>query len=239
MRNSTTESGILQLSCKRKTTRFTKDHALCALSQLPLPRLPCVCPGFPLIHDPQSPISREVVANYSLLYRYPGWMESHAHVFVACIVLCCVCVRVCVCVQTQAQVHRQTWAHRHKATDTQTHRTPYFFLHGVLAGSDPSLKPAMLTGHLDVVPIANPDAWEVDPFEAQIHNGFVYGRGALDDKVQMLWEEGEGGGKERGWGGGWTNKGACDGGCRVQCRPTAAHVLKLRRPYDIFHDSHV
>ena len=63
------------------------------------------------------------------------------------------------------------------------------------------MKPAMLTGHLDVVPIANPDAWEVDPFEAQIHNGFVYGRGALDDKVQMLWEEGEGGGKERGWGG--------------------------------------
>ena len=176
MRNSTTESGILQLSCKRKTTRFTKDHALCALFQLPLPRSPCLCPGFPLIHDPQSPISREVVANYSLLYRFPGWMESHAHVFVACIVLCCVCVRVCVCVQTQAQVHRQTWAHRHKATDTQTHRTPYFFLHGVLAGSDPSLKPAMLTGHLDVVPIANPDAWEVDPFEAQIHNGFVYGR---------------------------------------------------------------
>ena len=124
MRNSTTESGILQLSCKRKTTRFTKDHALCALSQLPLPRLPCVCPGFPLIHDPQSPISREVVANYSLLYRFPGWMESHAHVFVACVVLCCaLCVCVCADVGTGTQTDMDTQTQSNRHTDAP--HTPF------------------------------------------------------------------------------------------------------------------
>ena len=41
--------------------------------------------------------------------------------------------------------------------------------------------PVMLTGHYDVVP-AETAKWSVDPFGAEIKNGFIYGRGALDMK---------------------------------------------------------
>lgn len=37
-------------------------------------------------------------------------------------------------------------------------------------------------GHTDVVPIGDPDAWTVDPFGAEIKDGFMYGRGATDMK---------------------------------------------------------
>lgn len=37
-------------------------------------------------------------------------------------------------------------------------------------------------GHTDVVPLGNPDDWSVDPFGAEIKDGFMYGRGATDMK---------------------------------------------------------
>jgi acetylornithine deacetylase/succinyl-diaminopimelate desuccinylase-like protein len=37
----------------------------------------------------------------------------------------------------------------------------------------------MLMGHLDVVPVTR-DAWSRDPFAGEIHDGFVWGRGAVD-----------------------------------------------------------
>lgn len=37
-------------------------------------------------------------------------------------------------------------------------------------------------GHTDVVPIGDADAWTVDPFGAEIKDGFLYGRGATDMK---------------------------------------------------------
>ena len=37
-------------------------------------------------------------------------------------------------------------------------------------------------GHTDVVPIGNPDDWTVDPFGAEIKDGFLWGRGATDMK---------------------------------------------------------
>lgn len=37
-------------------------------------------------------------------------------------------------------------------------------------------------GHTDVVPLGNPDDWSVDPFGAEIRDGFLYGRGATDMK---------------------------------------------------------
>lgn len=42
-------------------------------------------------------------------------------------------------------------------------------------------KPLMLMGHLDVVP-ANPDDWRYPPFSAEIHDGFMWGRGTTDMK---------------------------------------------------------
>ncbi len=46
-------------------------------------------------------------------------------------------------------------------------------------GRDPEAPALMLLPHLDVVP-ANPRGWTRDPFAADCHDGFVWGRGALD-----------------------------------------------------------
>lgn len=48
-------------------------------------------------------------------------------------------------------------------------------------GSDPSLKPILLLGHQDVVPAA-PEGWKHEPFSGDIADGYVWGRGTLDDK---------------------------------------------------------
>jgi carboxypeptidase PM20D1 len=55
-------------------------------------------------------------------------------------------------------------------------------------GSDPSLKPVMLMAHQDVVPIApgTENDWLHDPFAAEIADGYVWGRGAWDDKSNLL-----------------------------------------------------
>ncbi|HEV8183403.1 MAG TPA: M20/M25/M40 family metallo-hydrolase, partial [Candidatus Angelobacter sp.] len=42
-------------------------------------------------------------------------------------------------------------------------------------------KPLLLMGHLDVVGVER-DKWTVDPFAATIKDGYLYGRGSVDDK---------------------------------------------------------
>lgn len=46
-------------------------------------------------------------------------------------------------------------------------------------GTDPSAPTLALAPHLDVVPV-DPNGWTQDPFGAEIVDGFVYGRGAVD-----------------------------------------------------------
>jgi acetylornithine deacetylase/succinyl-diaminopimelate desuccinylase-like protein len=48
-----------------------------------------------------------------------------------------------------------------------------------IEGSDPKAPSLLLMGHTDVVPV-NPDGWSRDPFGAEIVDGFVWGRGAVD-----------------------------------------------------------
>jgi acetylornithine deacetylase/succinyl-diaminopimelate desuccinylase-like protein len=48
-----------------------------------------------------------------------------------------------------------------------------------LEGSDPDAPTLMLMGHTDVVPVT-PDGWSRDPFEGEVVDGFVWGRGAVD-----------------------------------------------------------
>ncbi|XP_054168834.1 N-fatty-acyl-amino acid synthase/hydrolase PM20D1-like [Oppia nitens] len=50
-----------------------------------------------------------------------------------------------------------------------------------IQGSDPSLTPYLLCGHLDVVTVEL-DKWDVDPFAGVIRDGFIYGRGTIDVK---------------------------------------------------------
>ncbi|MEE9464723.1 MAG: M20 family peptidase [Candidatus Neomarinimicrobiota bacterium] len=56
------------------------------------------------------------------------------------------------------------------------------------AGSDPSLAPIVLLAHIDVVPVdpATLDDWTHLPFSGTIADGFVWGRGTLDDKSSLI-----------------------------------------------------
>jgi acetylornithine deacetylase/succinyl-diaminopimelate desuccinylase-like protein len=47
--------------------------------------------------------------------------------------------------------------------------------------SPPAGKPIILMHHMDVVP-ADRSQWTVDPFGAQIKDGEIWGRGAMDMK---------------------------------------------------------
>jgi acetylornithine deacetylase/succinyl-diaminopimelate desuccinylase-like protein len=49
-------------------------------------------------------------------------------------------------------------------------------------GSDPSLKALVISGHMDVVE-AKPSDWQRDPFTPVVENGYLYGRGATDMKL--------------------------------------------------------
>lgn len=61
------------------------------------------------------------------------------------------------------------------ATATFTARFP---------GKDPRRKPIVLISHMDVVDARRED-WERDPFTAVVENGYVYGRGAEDNKFGL------------------------------------------------------
>lgn len=57
-------------------------------------------------------------------------------------------------------------------------------------GSEPSLKPLLLMGHFDVVPVP-PDTesvWKQPPFDGRIVDGEIWGRGAADDKLNVIGE---------------------------------------------------
>lgn len=56
------------------------------------------------------------------------------------------------------------------------------FLIATWPGSDPSLKPLVISGHMDVVE-ANPKDWQRDPFTPVVENGYLFGRGATDMKL--------------------------------------------------------
>jgi carboxypeptidase PM20D1 len=54
-------------------------------------------------------------------------------------------------------------------------------------GTDASAKPIALMAHHDVTPIAagTEDRWQVPPFAGQVKDGYVWGRGAWDDKGNL------------------------------------------------------
>ena len=55
-------------------------------------------------------------------------------------------------------------------------------------GSDASAKPVLLMAHLDVVPVSpgTESKWHAAPFAGEIKDGYVWGRGAWDDKSRVI-----------------------------------------------------
>src|SRR5437667_417285 len=55
-------------------------------------------------------------------------------------------------------------------------------------GSDTTLKPILLMAHQDVVPVepGTEGRWTEPPFAGRISGGFVWGRGAMDDKGNLM-----------------------------------------------------
>ena len=55
-------------------------------------------------------------------------------------------------------------------------------------GSDATARPILITGHYDVVTVtANADeTWDYPPFSGEIADGYVWGRGTLDDKGAII-----------------------------------------------------
>lgn len=58
------------------------------------------------------------------------------------------------------------------------------FLIARYPGKDPKKKPIVISGHMDVVE-ANPADWSRDPFTPVVEGGYVYGRGADDNKFDV------------------------------------------------------
>jgi carboxypeptidase PM20D1 len=72
------------------------------------------------------------------------------------------------------------------------------FLVARYPGKDPTAKPLVLSGHMDVVSAFKAD-WQRDPFTAVAEDGFVFGRGSADNKfgvssmiATLLWLKSEG-----------------------------------------------
>jgi carboxypeptidase PM20D1 len=81
---------------------------------------------------------------------------------------------------------QQSFPHAHKAMKREVvggHSLLYTW-----PGKDAGAKPIMLMAHQDVVPIAEgtETRWSVDPFAGTIRDGFIWGRGAWDNKSNLL-----------------------------------------------------
>ena len=55
-------------------------------------------------------------------------------------------------------------------------------------GTNSNLKPAVLIAHYDVVPAdsGSLSEWDYEPFSGKTNNGFIWGRGSMDDKLSMI-----------------------------------------------------
>jgi carboxypeptidase PM20D1 len=55
-------------------------------------------------------------------------------------------------------------------------------------GKNPSLKPILLMAHMDVVPVVpgTEQSWSHGPFSGDVAEGYVWGRGSIDDKGSLV-----------------------------------------------------
>jgi carboxypeptidase PM20D1 len=79
----------------------------------------------------------------------------------------------------------QTYPYFHEAAGPEKFGESLLF---TWIGKNPNLPPVMLMAHLDVVPVVpgTEKDWTHAPFSGDIAEGFVWGRGTLDDKGQLV-----------------------------------------------------
>jgi carboxypeptidase PM20D1 len=53
-------------------------------------------------------------------------------------------------------------------------------------GKNLSLKPVILLAHIDVVPVGDTASWDKKPFSGENDGTYIWGRGTLDDKSEMI-----------------------------------------------------
>ncbi len=80
----------------------------------------------------------------------------------------------------------QTYPHVHAALSREV-VNDYSLLY-TWKGADEKLKPILLLAHMDVVPIESgtEGKWTHPPFAGQMADGYLWGRGALDDKDSLI-----------------------------------------------------
>ncbi|MDL2236760.1 M20/M25/M40 family metallo-hydrolase [Christensenellaceae bacterium OttesenSCG-928-K19] len=77
----------------------------------------------------------------------------------------------------------KAYPHIHARLAKETTDMRFLIYH--LEGSNPSLAPIALLAHQDVVP-ADEGEWSVPPFGGEIRDDYVYGRGTMDMKGQLI-----------------------------------------------------
>ncbi len=78
---------------------------------------------------------------------------------------------------------RKTYPLVHQTLQKEVHNK--FALLYEWKGKDTTLKPVILLAHQDVVPVVEAE-WERPPFSGLIEDGYVWGRGTLDDKGSLI-----------------------------------------------------
>lgn len=80
----------------------------------------------------------------------------------------------------------QAFAHSHQALELEVINGASLLYHW--RGSDPTLSPILLLGHMDVVPVepGSESDWQYPPFAGVVADGHVWGRGAIDNKSGVM-----------------------------------------------------
>ncbi|MCR4860935.1 MAG: dipeptidase [Bacteroidales bacterium] len=85
------------------------------------------------------------------------------------------------CAETLADLLLEAGADEAGVCDTTGH--PVVFGQKII---DPKARTVLVYGHYDVQPVDPLDKWDHDPFDPQVHDGAIWGRGANDDKGQLF-----------------------------------------------------
>jgi acetylornithine deacetylase/succinyl-diaminopimelate desuccinylase-like protein len=60
------------------------------------------------------------------------------------------------------------------------------WVYAEVKSSNPNAQTLLFYGHYDVQPIGDPEKWQSPPFQPEVRDGKIFGRGATDDKGQVM-----------------------------------------------------